>query len=74
MLKECSRRNLNEMINPLMHEENPLYKKIKKIKEAYPDLCEDAIYVRQGSAHTTKFSSSSKYIREYRDSAGKEDF
>jgi hypothetical protein len=25
------------MMNPLLHEENPLFKKIQKIKGAYPD-------------------------------------
>jgi len=28
---------VNEKMNPLLHEENVLFKKIQKIKAAYPD-------------------------------------
>lgn len=35
LLKECN-AVANEQMNPLLHEENPLFKKIRKIKEVYP--------------------------------------
>jgi hypothetical protein len=39
MLKECTPKKSDELINPLMHEEYPLFKTIQRIKMAYPTIC-----------------------------------
>lgn len=58
LLKECTGNARSEQINPLMHEENPLFRKIKRIKSVYPELCQEERSVGRYQRPRTKFSSS----------------
>ena len=68
MLKECTAKKAGESINPLMHEENPLFKKIKRIKSVYPKMCEVELQTSSSPFKrvNSKFSSSSNLLRHYR--------
>jgi hypothetical protein len=67
LLKECN-AIANEQMNPLLHEENPLFKKIQKIKEVYPKTDRFTVKIeRYESRGRQSHSSLSSVTQHYED-------
>lgn len=67
LLKECN-AIANEQMNPLLHEENPLFKKIQKIQDAYPKTDHLRVKVeRYESRGRQSHSSLSSVTQHYED-------
>jgi hypothetical protein len=54
-------------MNPLQHEENALFKKIKKIKEGYPERGEIIMYNRYDPQSRQSYSSSQNSLRYFKE-------
>ena len=57
MLKDCQRMPSREQLNPLLHEENPLFKKIVKIRTSSCNRVSEAPFGRYSSHRALQSSN-----------------